>query len=35
MIVNEYMFFGNYDIYENIVNNILIYIEFLNNDIFF
>lgn len=31
MIVNEYMFFGNYDIYDNILK----YIDFFNNDIFF
>lgn len=34
MTVNEHTFPGNYDIYENIANNILIHTEFSNNDIF-
>lgn len=34
MTVNEHTFPGNYDIYENIANNILIHTEISNNDIF-
>lgn len=34
MTVNEHTFPGNYDIYENIANNILKHTDFSNNDIF-
>lgn len=34
MTVNEHTFPGNYDIYENIANNILNHTDFSNNDIF-